>query len=279
MRKFIIVLLAIALSWGVAERAAAYIYLSTTTEATLGGLTFQPEDVARYDPVTDTAILYFDGSAFSMNEDLVAVSVLDNGNLVVLTTEASATLGGLTFEQDDLVEYNPNTDVANLIFDGSEIFDLNEDIDAASVLPDGNLVLSTESGADIGDLSFEDGDLVEYDFETGTATLFFDEDLFSLNEDIDAVSVLDNGNIVLSTLGEATLGGLTFDEDDLAEFNPTTGLATLYFDDTNFSGPENIDAVSVVTVVPIPGAVWLLFSGLVGLAGWRKQGSNGFIGH
>lgn len=268
MKKFIVILMAIALSWGMVERAAAYIYLSTTTEATLGGLTFQPEDVARYDPGTNTASLFFDGSAFSLNEDIVAVSVRDNGN-IVLATEAGATLGGLTFGADDLVEYNPNTNTASLYFDGSSIFALNEDIDAASVLPNGNLILSTESLAAIGAFSFEDGDLVEYDFNTKTATLFFSETLFSLSEDIDAVSVLSNGNIVLSTLSAATLGGLTFDEDDLAEYNPITGIATLYFDGANFSTGENIDAVSVV--VPIPGAVWLLFSGLVGLAGWRKK--------
>ena len=272
MRNFLVVLMAIALSWGMAESATAYIYLSTTTEATLGGLTFQPEDVARYDPGTNTASLFFDGSAFSMNEDLDAVSVLDNGDIIVLATEAGATLGGLTFGADDLVRYNPITDTATLYFDGSSFFG-NGDIDAASVLSNGNLVFSTGETVNLGGSDYTKGDLILYDFDAGTFSLFFDEDLFVGLADIDAVSVLANGNIVLSTVTTETLGGLEFRDGDLAEYNPGSDTATLYFDRDNFEGKfgEDIDAVSVGSVVPIPGAAWLLFSGLMGLAGWKKK--------
>ena len=52
--------------------------------------------------------------------------------------------------------------------------------------------------------------------------------------------------IILSTNNTETLGGLTFDEDDLAEYNPTTGTATLYFDGTLFGGAADIDAAHVL---------------------------------
>ena len=106
--------------------------------------------------------------------------------------------------------------------------------------------------------TFEDGDLVESD-PFDSATLFFDEDLFSDDEDIDAVHVLANGNIVLSTKGSATLGGLSFQDQDLVIYNPSgvsvggiaAGTAQLLVDGSNLivnesDVDEDIDAVHVL---------------------------------
>jgi hypothetical protein len=61
--------------------------------------------------------------------------------------------------------------------------------------------LSSAGGATIGGLTFRDGDIARYDTETGLAMLFFNEDNFSANENIDAFHILPNGNILLSTDG------------------------------------------------------------------------------
>ncbi len=268
MIKFLITLVLIAVSLGLSSVAGAeLIYLSTTTEATLGGLTFEADDLALYNSSTGTATLFFDHSNFSANEDIDAVSVLSNGNLI-LSTEAGATLGGLDFVSGDLVEYNSATDSATLFFDHN-LFSGTEYVDAACVR-NGNIILSTTTRATLGGLTFEAEDLALYNPGTDISTLFFDHSNFSGNEDIDAVSVLGNGNIVLSTEAGATLGGLTFTSGDLVEYNTGTGSATLFFDHELFEGSfvENIDAVSVV---PIPGAIWLLGTGLIGLVGFRKR--------
>ena len=139
---------------------------------------------------------------------------------IILSTDATETLGGLTFNNGDLAEYNPTTDTATLFFDGS-LFSGVEEIDAVHVLANGNIILSTENDATLGGLLFEDGDLVEYNPTTDVATLYFDEDLFSQDESIDAVYILDNGNIILSTVSNARLGGLNFGYEDLVEYNPT----------------------------------------------------------
>ncbi len=67
---------------------------------------------------------------------------------LILSTVSTATLGGLTFGDDDLVEYDPGSDTATLFFDG--LFAGNEDINALHVLSDGHIILSTTSGATIG---------------------------------------------------------------------------------------------------------------------------------
>lgn len=169
-----------------------------------------------------------------------------HGATIVLSTEDSATLGGVTFRDGDLVAYNQETGTATLFF-SEDNFSNDEDVDAVGVLGNGHLILSTRGGATLGGLTFEDGDLAEYDRDTDTATLFFDEDNFSGDEDVDAVAVLGNGHIVLSTTSQATVGGLTLSDGDLAEYDPGTGTAALLFDEDWFESGEDIDAIDVLS--------------------------------
>ncbi|MBW1688685.1 MAG: PEP-CTERM sorting domain-containing protein [Deltaproteobacteria bacterium] len=162
-----------------------------------------------------------------------------------LSTSAVATLGGLTFPADDVVEYDDVTDTSTLLFDGAN-FSASENVNALDILDAQNILLSTGSDATLGGLSFRDGDIVQYNLLTDTATLFFDEDLFSADNDVDGVSLLPNGNIVLSTVVDATLGGLTFRDGDLVEYNPVLDTATLFLDEDLFTGSTDIDAVSVL---------------------------------
>jgi hypothetical protein len=251
--------------------AQATYFLSTQNDATLGGLTFQEDDVIEYDPALGTSVLRLEGDNFSSNENIDALHVMNNGNVVmVISTTLGATLGGITFEDGDLLRYDPIRDVADYFFHEDDHFNLTEDIDALSILDNGNLVLSTDNDAQLGNLSFSEGDLVEYDLSSKTASLFFDGSLFGEEMNIDAVNVNADGTIVLSTATEAVLAGLTFDEDDLVSYDPATGMATHLFDgEGNFSLQENIDAVSM-SPVPLPGAIWLVVTGL-GLSGFQKM--------
>jgi hypothetical protein len=191
----------------------------------------------------------YKGPGHHMN---AAYTAVDLNNIDILSTEEDATLGGLNFEDDDLVRYDPAT---SLYLDGSTLFGIPlPDVDAVHVLANGHIILSTEGNATIGVLNFGKDDLVEYDPVADTATLYFDGALFSAtDEDIDAVHVLDNGHIILSTTGEGavpdtTLGGLTFGGDDLVDYDPDTDIATLYFDgeDLFSAADEDIDAIHIL---------------------------------
>jgi hypothetical protein len=243
--------------------SATTVILSADATETLGGLSFADGALAEYNPTTDTATLFFDENLFSGNTNIVAVHVLDNGN-IILSTDGSDTLGGLSFNAGDLVEYNPTTDTAILFFDETLFFGGSENIDAVHILDSGNIILSSADDATLGGLAFGGGDLVEYNPITDTATLFFDGSLFGGPENIDAAYILDNGNIILSTDsgGGSTLGGLTFSDGDLVEYNPATDVAILYFSEGLFSNNADIDAV-YVTTAPEPATIVLLGLGML----------------
>ncbi len=249
--------------------SATSIILSTDATETLGGLTFTDGDLAEYNPTTDTAILYFDESSFAGDEEIDAVHVLANSN-IILSTAGGATLGGLTFGNGDLIEYNPTTDVGTLYFDESLFVGGDEDIDAVHILDNGNIILSSTAASTLGGLSFSESDLIEYNPTTDVATLFFDGSLFDSSENIDAAYILDCSNIILSTEGAATLGGLTFANGSLAEYNPTTDVATLYFSESLFSNNANIDAV-YVTTLPEPATIALLGLGCLIFVGCKRR--------
>ncbi len=157
-----------------------HIVLSAKSDDSLGGLSFGPADLVEYDPTTDTATLYFDGSAHfaSPLENITSVHILNNGNLV-LSTADYANLGGLDFSDQDLVEYDPTSSTASIYFDGDATA-LSQDITAVHVLENGHLVMAAKGATTLGGLSFTAADLIEYDIATDTATLYFDgSSLFS----------------------------------------------------------------------------------------------------
>lgn len=249
-----------------APARAVIIYLSTDSGATIGGLTIFDGDIARYDTASGVATLYFNENLFSANEQVDSIHIRDNGN-ILLSTTTSATLGGLTFGAGDVAEYNPNTNTASLFFAETH-FASSANIDGFTVLANGNYVISTNATEILAGVTFRNGDLIEYNPVTDTATIFLSENLFSADEDIDAVYVMPDGSVVLSTTNGATIGGLTFQDGDLVRYVPTTNTATLFLSESVFGGiNENIDGVSV----PEPGTAALVALGLAALVRRRAR--------
>jgi hypothetical protein len=164
-----------------------------------------------------------------------------------------------------------------LFFDGDAEFTAEEDIEGIWVFGNGSILLATVGNATLGGLAFEPEDLVLYDPVANVASLFFDGDAeFTLaEEEIDAFSILTNGNLIISTVSAASLGGVAFQPDDLIEYNPATNVASLFFNgDLEFAATnENIDAVFFI---PEPSTAVLLMVGLVGLAvSGRRRNARG----
>ena len=157
-----------------------------------------------------------------------------------------ATLGGLTFRDEDVVSFNPSRNNASFFFRGSgNGVPRGNDIDAVALLPNGNIVFSTEASIRYGR---EDEDLFLWD---GTAiSLYYDFTPFHfLNiNDIDALDILDDGRIVFSTLWRFRdpVSRTRFQKEDLVLFDPATEAFHLYEDFTPYF-KVNLDAVDIRT--------------------------------
>jgi uncharacterized protein DUF6701 len=193
----------------------------------------------------------------------VEIWYVDLTNIIV-STNNNSTLGGQAIDQDEAVEYNGLNDTGTLFIDDAT-FAANERLVGIHQYTNGNLAISTAGNANIGGNNFGDDDIVEVT-PSGTAGVYnFVQILFdgginfsNTNEDVDAVYVRDNGNIILSTIGPAQLsqcggGNLNFNDDDLVEWDVGSSCATMFLDESatgnlipNAGGDEDIDGVHLL---------------------------------
>ena len=123
---------------------------------------------------------------------------------------------------------------------------------------------ASNDGVTLHGVSYDRGDVIEFDPLNQTSGLFFDGGLIGGdNPDLQGFAVLDDGNYLLAAFNGGadamTLGGLTFSRDDIVRYDPSSGQATLLLEGMEeFSAPgEIIDAVTVVAI-PEPAMQWLL---------------------
>jgi hypothetical protein len=175
-----------------------------------------------------------------------------------------------------MVEYNGWYRYA-MEFDGSDVgLELSsEGIDAFTYLPDGSILVSTVSSFWVSTgysapgfgsgavISGSGEDLLRFtpstlgNNTTGTWSLYFDGSdvgLSGVSENIDSVSVLSDGQILISTTGNASVPGASAADEDLLAFVPTAlGVSTWGYWWQCFDGSdvglttveENVDALAV----------------------------------
>jgi hypothetical protein len=139
--------------------------LSVTAPATLGGTTFEPSDVVRFDGI-DTYTLFFGGAANGVPPgsaiDTLFLDGGDSGNLI-LGFDVPTTIAGNTYEPADLVRYDGTG--FTLFFDASAAtppIPLSRNVTGASV-QGANLLLTFDVPTSLGSTTFLPGDLVAWD--------------------------------------------------------------------------------------------------------------------
>jgi VCBS repeat-containing protein len=239
---------------------------------------------------------------------LVQIDVIDNSfDYYYFSTATGGTLVGssgtpLSFADADIVRLAVGSSGAydfELYFDGSDVglTTGNEDIDAFDILPNGSIVLSTvgtfsvpgPSGISIGGgghdlLLFTPTSLGST--TAGVWHTYFDGNdvgLTTNNENVDAVSVLEDGRLLISTSGNVSVSGASGDDKDLLAFTPTllgdttAGTWAMYFDGSDValtSNAEDVDALFVDPAAGAPGLPALFFSTRGNFAVTGVSGTN-----
>jgi hypothetical protein len=155
-----------------------------------GGVAAQAGDIVRYDGVSYS--IEFDASAQSVPDGARAdaLTMSTEGNLV-LSFDTTVTLGGSTYFDEDLVEFDGLS--FSSFFDGSAVgLDIALDVDGAHVFTSsGNIALSFDSSGSIGGVDFDDEDILEFDPAGLTWEMAWDTSLerteWEPGADVDAV--------------------------------------------------------------------------------------------
>ena len=202
-----------------------------------------------------------------------------------MALRSSVTVGGVTAEPEDVLVFDGSA--FSLLFDGSDVGVGAFSVDGFSQLPDGSLLLSfTVAGSVPGiTVTVDDSDLVRFvptslgNNTAGVFSLYFDGSDVGLtlnSEDVDAMELLPDGRLLLSTTDIYSVPGVSGDDEDALAFTPTalgdvtSGTWSLYFDgsDVGLDGgtSEDVDALAIDSV----GRIYLSTLGnfsVPGLAG------------
>ncbi|MFO0875092.1 MAG: S8 family serine peptidase [Phycisphaerales bacterium] len=174
---------------------------------------------------------------------------------------------------NQIVAYNPSTAAWSLYFDGNDVGLAGFTIDGLHRLANGDLLISVDLDGTLAGLvggpsgtSIDDSDIVRFTPTSlgantaGTWNFYFDGSdvgLTTSNEDIDAIAVATDGNLVISTTGSATVTGLSgLDDKDLIKFTATSlgantaGTWSYFFDASDVgltTTNEDVDAVNILS--------------------------------
>jgi len=172
-------------------------------------------------------------------------------------------VGGVTAQDVDILYFDGAN--GSMFSDASDvgITASAQNLDAFYIVDADTILISLEEPATLGALLVDDWDVVEFtatslgDDTAGSFSLYFDGDdvgLDTASEDIDAIELLSDGRLLISTTGSPAVSGAAGKDEDLLAFTPitlgenTSGTWAMYFDgsdvglgDTN----EDIDAVNV----------------------------------
>jgi hypothetical protein len=174
-----------------------------------------------------------------------------------LSVRRPATLSGRAVRDEDVVGVNDDGFVTPY-FDGSDVGLGSARIDAFAPHPDGSLLLSFAGAADVPGVGPVAGaDVVRFvptslgSRTAGTFEPWLEGAAVGLDgpgEDVDALALLDDGRVLVSTTGTAVVPGATATGSDVLVLRPSTGTFRLYLDgsDVALDGTgENIDALAV----------------------------------
>ncbi len=172
-----------------------------------------------------------------------------HGAVIYLSSTTSGTVDGISFADEDITGYDPDTDTWAMVFDGSDVGLAATDLNAVFVQnpadPLTPLLLSVQAPVNVPGLgSVDDSDIITFtptslgDTTAGTFTMTLDGTLVGLttsSEDIDAISTGPSGELLISTTGGANVaktggGTLRTRDEDFLVYSQSDQTFALFYD-------------------------------------------------
>jgi hypothetical protein len=197
--------------------------------------------------------------------------------------------GTFSAADEDIVEFDGLN--FSMFLDFSDV-GVTRDVNALHVLSPTSILLSFDRSVTVPDVGVvDDYDIVRFDATStgantaGTFSLYLDgSDVgFDTNrEDIDAIAVLDDGTLILSTTSSASVPGVSAEDEDLLAFSPTSlgpntaGSWQLHFDGSNVeldSSGEDVDAVHIA----VDGKIYLSAINVFAVTGLSGEDEDVFV--
>jgi predicted secreted protein len=212
------------------------------------------------------------------------------GAKLYLGSSTSGTAGGVAFADEDVLIKDMGTGAWSLFIDGSDIGLANTDVDAFELQADGSLLMSFDTDFTLSGFgAVDDSDVLRFTptstggTTAGTWSWYFDGSdvgLSTSDEDVDALGLLPDGRLLISTLGNVSVTGASGADEDLLAFTPTTlgattsGTWAMYFDgsDVGLSSTSNEDVNGVW--VDTAGKIYLTTLGNFSVTGVSGDGSD-----
>jgi acid phosphatase type 7 len=243
------------------------------------------------DNVYLVAVSVSDGRAAS---DVQEVSVqVTNRPELYFTLRDAATLGDVVVANDDVISHD-DVEGFQPVFDGSDVGLAAVRIDAFAWLDADTLLLSfAADGEVVPDIATPvDGeDIVRFDASSlgsttvGTFSVYFDGSDLGLTEkadDVDALEILPDGRIVISTVGPTSAVEVAAADEDLLVLEPsslgetTAGILTQFFDGKDVGlgdVGEDVDAAAI----GVDGQIYLSTRGAFSVSGLAGEDEDIFV--
>ncbi|MCB0060933.1 MAG: hypothetical protein KDE19_02415 [Caldilineaceae bacterium] len=159
------------------------------------------------------------------------VTPRDGESTIYLSSSTGGRVNGIAFRDEDIMGHDLQSGSWWTVFDGSDV-GLKVDVNGFAFLSDGSILMTVNVPVAIPGLgTVDDSDIVRFipsslgSTTRGSFELYFDGSDVGLDangEDIDSISVLPDGRILVSTLGSIKVNGVSGADEDLTAFTPTS---------------------------------------------------------
>jgi len=200
---------------------------------------------------------------------------------IYVSSTTGGNVGGIGFSDEDIM--SNISGVWAKLFDMSDVSSGTE-INAFALLDDGSALLSYAAATTVAGISVDDSDILRFiptstgDSTTGTFELYFDGSTVGLTtngEDIDAVALLANGDLIISTIGSVRVPGVFGRDEDLLRYSG--GSWSLEFDGGDIGLTSSTEDIYGVWIDETSGEIYFTTRGSISASGTTGDGADIFV--